>query len=302
MDKILLIVGLLTVVAIVATGGFGIFAKSGLSEFGGFDLFSGGPKASGPGSWFSGENSFVESGGRALPPSTTIAPAKPASAGSQYKGKVRINSVSRPGSGTTKPDSEYVLISYSNYGSKDNIVITGWSVENTQGKRYFVEDAARIPLVDAYKTTAVISPGGQAYIHTGSSPIGIGFRENACTGYLNENQKFIPSLSGGCPRISVSKLVQYNDRCLAFMEKWAGACRLPVLGGQDSVGIEDSCSDFIVKNFNYRGCVDNFREADDFYRNTWHLYLKRTEKLWRNLHDIITLRDAEGLVVDTYQY
>jgi len=303
MDKILLIIGLIIAVAIVITGGFGTWSQSGLGVFN-FLGNGGGPRASGPGASFIQApegTSQINSSGSLNANNPPASPAPPPGY-SIYQTKVRISTVSRPSAETQNSESEYILLYYADYQSKNPIVVSGWSLENTQGKRYMIGNAARIPLVDASETTAALLPSTQAYIHTGASPLGIGFRENACTGYLNENNRFIPSLSGGCPSIDVSKLVQYNDRCLSFLQQNAGSCRMPVIAGNATVGIGDDCSDFIAKNLNYRGCVDNFRSATDFYRNTWHFYFNRPEKLWRSLHDVIILRDSQGLIVDTYQY
>jgi len=299
-DKILLIIGLLVAAAIIITGGFGLLQ----GDFIGFDLFSsGGPRASGPGGgWFSGysaeppltDGQIISSGASPTGPA-----AKPGY--SPYEKRVRIQTVVRPSSSSLKPEEEYVLLRNADDSSKPPIAITGWTLENSQGKRYAIGDAHKLALMDANETTVSLLPGAEAYIHTGPSPVSVSFRENACTGYLNQNNKFIPSLAERCPRPDVSKFVRFSDRCLNFMERSIYTCRVPKID-ETAAGIENECSEFIDKHFKYSGCIDDFRAASDFYQNTWQLYLKRPEKLWRSLHDLIILRDSQGLIVDTYQY
>ena len=299
-DKILLIIGLLVAAAIIITGGFGLLQ----GDFIGFDLFSsGGPRASGPGGgWFSGysaeppptDGQIISSGASPTGPA-----AQPGY--SPYEKRVRIQTVVRPSSSSLKPEEEYAFLRNADDSSKPPIVISGWTLENSQGKRYAIAGAQKLALMDVNETSVFLPPGAEAYVHTGPSPINVSFRENACTGYLNENNKFMPRLAERCPRPDVSKFIRFTDRCLDFMERSIYTCRVPKID-ETAAGIEYECGEFIDKHFKYSGCVDDFRAASDFYKNTWQLYLGRPEKLWRSLHDLIILRDSQGLIVDTYQY
>ena len=299
-DKILLVIGLLVAAAIIITGGFGLLQ----GDFIGFDLFSsGGPRASGPGGgWFSGysaeppptDGQIISSGASPTGPA-----AQPGY--SPYEKRVRIQTVVRPSSSSLKPEEEYAFLRNADDSSKPPIVISGWTLENSQGKRYAIAGAQKLALMDVNETSVFLPPGAEAYVHTGPSPINVSFRENACTGYLNENNKFMPRLAERCPRPDVSKFIRFTDRCLDFMERSIYTCRVPKID-ETAAGIEYECGEFIDKHFKYSGCVDDFRAASDFYKNTWQLYLGRPEKLWRSLHDLIILRDSQGLIVDTYQY
>ncbi len=298
-DKILLVIGLLVAAAIIITGGFGLVR----GDFLGFDLFSSGPRASGPGGWFSGygNESQTQATNQNITSGTPV-PGVPTRPGySPYEKRIRISTIVRPSSSTLKPDEEYVLLRNADDSSKPPIVISGWTLENSQGKRYAIEGAQKLALMDVNETSVFFPPGAEAYVHTGPSPVGVSFRENACTGYLNENNKFSPRLSERCPRPDISKFIRFTDRCLDFMERSISTCRIPKID-EKAAGIENECSEFIDKHFKYSGCVEDYRAASDFYQNTWQLYLKRPEKLWRSLHDLIILRDSQGLIVDTYQY
>ena len=297
-DKILLVIGLLVAAAIIITGGFGLLQ----GDFIGFDLFSSGPRASSPGGWFSGysaeppptDGQIISSGASPTGPA-----AQPGY--SPYEKQVRIQTVVRPSSSSLKPEEEYAFLRNADDSSKPPIVISGWTLENSQGKRYAIAGAQKLALMDVNETSVFLPPGAEAYVHTGPSPINVSFRENACTGYLNENNKFMPRLAERCPRPDVSKFIRFTDRCLDFMERSIYTCRVPKID-ETAAGIEYECGEFIDKHFKYSGCVDDFRAASDFYKNTWQLYLGRPEKLWRSLHDLIILRDSQGLIVDTYQY
>ncbi|KKW29078.1 MAG: hypothetical protein UY71_C0004G0011 [Parcubacteria group bacterium GW2011_GWB1_52_7] len=295
-DKILLVIGLLVAAAIIITGGFGLLQ----GDFIGFDLF--GPRACSPGGWFSGysaeppptDGQIISSGASPTGPA-----AQPGY--SPYEKRVRIQTVVRPSSSSLKPEEEYAFLRNADDSSKPPIVISGWTLENSQGKRYAIAGAQKLALMDVNETSVFLPPGAEAYVHTGPSPINVSFRENACTGYLNENNKFMPRLAERCPRPDVSKFIRFTDRCLDFMERSIYTCRVPKID-ETAAGIEYECGEFIDKHFKYSGCVDDFRAASDFYKNTWQLYLGRPEKLWRSLHDLIILRDSQGLIVDTYQY
>src|SRR3989338_628130 len=297
-DKILLVIGLLVAAAIIITGGFGLLQ----GDFIGFDLFSSGPRASSRGGWFSGysaeppptDGQIISSGASPTGPA-----AQPGY--SPYEKRVRIQTVVRPSSSSLKPEEEYAFLRNADDSSKPPIVISGWTLENSQGKRYAIAGAQKLALMDVNETSVFLPPGAEAYVHTGPSPINVSFRENACTGYLNENNKFMPRLAERCPRPDVSKFIRFTDRCLDFMERSIYTCRVPKID-ETAAGIEYECGEFIDKHFKYSGCVDDFRAASDFYKNTWRLYFGRPEKLWRSLHDLIILRDSQGLIVDTYQY
>jgi len=215
-DKILLVIGLLVAAAIIITGGFGLLQ----GDFIGFDLFSSGPRASSPGGWFSGysaeppptDGQIISSGASPTGPA-----AQPGY--SPYEKRVRIQTVVRPSSSSLKPEEEYAFLRNADDSSKPPIVISGWTLENSQGKRYAIAGAQKLALMDVNETSVFLPPGAEAYVHTGPSPINVSFRENACTGYLNENNKFMPRLAERCPRPDVSKFIRFTDRCLDFMER-----------------------------------------------------------------------------------
>lgn len=290
MDKILLIIGLLLAVIIIVTGGFGVVSGLGIKV----PSFSGG---SGPLATGSGIN-------EAAPPTPIAAGG---SAGSQTpksefprsttQGRIKITSVTR--AELDRPQNEYVAIRYESGTAP--VIISGWEIGNTLGNRFPLPLAEKLPYSDAARIVRLL-PGETAYLHTGASPIGASFMENACTGYFNQNHSFNPTLGESCPRPEVSRLVQFRDPCLRFLEANIRTCRVPNLSEDAAFGIGQECVDFVNDNLNYSSCVREERNRPDFYRGIWHLYLGRPTAIYRNLHDKITLYDQFGLIVDSYQY
>ena len=285
MDKVLLIIGLGLVVVIVLTGGFGAASSLGLSAPSLSFFGSGGPLASG-----SGTKDFSSSS-VSVPDSTESSPA------SQKRGTVKIESVSRADS--SRPQDEYVVIRYES-SSGAAIAVSSWSVGNTLGNRFTLGFAEPIATNSALETVK-LRPGDEVYIHTGASPLGVGFRENTCTGYFNQNHSFDPTLSESCPRPDTSRLTQFNDACLRFLDR-AQTCRTLDITGEGSIGIGSACTDYINSHFSYTSCVADERGKSGFLKPVWHLYLNRPSAIWRSFHDRITLYDEFGQVVDTYNY
>ncbi len=299
MDKILLIIGILVAIAILITGGFGLFRATlqGVPN-GGFSFFSSGPLASGP------------NGGATEPDTFGVTPGEGAAGGEpkeegnasmSAKSSMQITSVNRPGNSVESPKNEYIVLRHTGQKGAKAVLIGGWSINNSQGKRYVIGAAERIPLLDTAAGVA-IQPGEEVYVHTGASPIGRSFQENICTGYLNRTYSFTPSLQEACPRVDFSSLLQFKDACIQFLERNTGSCRVPRITQEDAIAIGNECVQYISDNLNYSGCVKNYRNASDFYRGRWHFYLDRPEKLWREVHDRITLQDETGAVVSVYQY
>ncbi|MBI3627802.1 MAG: lamin tail domain-containing protein [Candidatus Sungbacteria bacterium] len=297
MNVILFIIGIIVVIAIVATGGFGILQNNSF----GLHLFSSGPLSSGPGSggWFGGFGSY--SGGN-IPATNEIKSGSynnSASSKNLPADKTRI-SISSITHGAQKPNDEYVTLYYSAESNRAPVDITGWTIGNTQGHRYAIGVGYKLAL-DSAESSVWLLPGATAYVHSGKSPINENFLETACTAYLNEGRSFNPSIGGSCPRIDTQSLVYMNDACLTFLNGLS-SCYQASISGNNAVGIGDECSNFATKHYSYRGCIDDFRFASDFYKTTWQVYLGRPETLWRAGHDLITLYDADGHIVSTYQY
>ncbi|OGG78053.1 hypothetical protein A3A36_02680 [Candidatus Kaiserbacteria bacterium RIFCSPLOWO2_01_FULL_52_12b] len=63
-----------------------------------------------------------------------------------------------------------------------------------------------------------------------------------------------------------------------------------------------SCQSFLIKYFNYNGCVDAHKNDADFSGDTWRIYLGRTTPMWRAQHEVVKLIDVNGKTVDAFSY
>ncbi len=204
---------------------------------------------------------------------------------------------------TTK---EYLQISLSRNAAAP-VRITGWWFESQiTGKAAAIPGGTAVPTTNGVnqKTSIILSPGEKAYIHTGGSPIGTSFRENKCTGYLNEFQDFSPSLSRSCPR-ALNELQAYygpyylrDTSCVDYVKK-ISTCEADLF---PSSKLTRTCRDFARQYLNYNGCVAAHKNDPDFSGKTWHIYLGYSKPLWRGRSEVIKLLDINGKTVGVFTY
>lgn len=200
---------------------------------------------------------------------------------------------------------EYLQIA-ANYSNEEAVDISGWTLESAlSGVRIMVPPAASPFIANSANILGPTSlaPGGLALVSSAPSPIGVSFRENMCTGYLGQFQRFSPRLSEECPAPSTvlplteSNLVTYGEACFDAITN-VPECRFP----QNLASVSSACRTFLTEKLSYNGCVsaNSFRSA--FNTNTWRMYLGASGELWRNSHDAIRLLDAEGRTVSVFVY
>lgn len=237
-------------------------------------------------------------------------PAPPPPAGgppgvSPWRGKVAITSVQRSGD---RPDQEYSIIRQQGFsssaGARSLVVdVTGWRIESRHSSG-IIPRVFTIPEIDAAEQDILLPPGGELIVVSGTPSYQRNFRENACVGYLTQTNTFTPSLAGSCPDVKRdrSDLLRqgFNGACIDAIRA-VPSCRTPRGPFEVSV-IKSECLDYMNKNFSYVGCVENFRDDKNFLKNTWRVYLGRPQKLFDSRHDRVKLRDAQGLLVDEFEY
>lgn len=222
---------------------------------------------------------------------------------SPYRGKVRISEgYSASGSG----EGEYVGIA-AGVNNTTPVDITGWSFQSAlTGVRGFIPRGASLFLMGSVnpQTDIYLNPGDEGIVSSGSSPLGTSFRENICTGYLEQLQSFNPRLESNCPPPSESfpetadNLRTYGEVCFDFVRSLP-SCTYPLSMPTDA---SPSCRTFLSNNLSYNGCVQNYQHTSGFARQGWRIYLGAGGELWRNTHDIIRLLDTEGRTVDVFTY
>ena len=226
------------------------------------------------------------------------------SSGGVSSGKTVSLSRDIAGAGASDPDEEYVIINVSG-AAKAPVSTAGWRlVSSATGRSAIFPAGTETPHAGAVNpsSTIVLSPGDEAVVATGRSPVGVSFRENLCTGYFEEHQDFHPSLSLSCPTPS-QELAKYYpdapDACVAYVRS------IPYCGTDTSASSADvpsSCTRFADDRLNYNGCVAAHETEAGFLGRTWRIFLGQGDDLYRSGHDTITLLDGQGKVIDSLTY
>lgn len=232
-------------------------------------------------------------------------PPQPKPGESAYKGKVYISTIQR---WSTLPSEEYISIRHGSgfFGSKsgeERVDVTGWRIQSTRSSG-LIPRAFNISEIDAVEQDIFLPPGGEVVVVTGMPDYSPNFRENACTAYLNETKSFTPSLSNSCIDESRNRSVLLNlgfsGACIDAIQS-IPSCTMARGSFPASVYGAD-CVDYMVEHLSYVGCVADYRDRKDFLKNTWHVSLKRSQKLYDSRHDRVKLYDQNDLLVDEFEY
>lgn len=220
---------------------------------------------------------------------------------SPYKKLVSINSIQR---NVDSSDKEYITLRSSN--PSQNITVSGWTIESRYGGRMAIPPGRNIPAIDALDSPIVMTPGSTISITTGNNNYPYNFRENSCTAYFNQHQTFTPGISNACNGgndYSTTELLNrgFNSECVDYIRS-LNSCRILTIPFDTQLRIKDACVQFITDNISYAGCVARWRDTKDFLKNTWHIFMRRTNKFWDDRHDYAVLRDNNGLIVDEFSY
>lgn len=204
------------------------------------------------------------------------------------------------------PDDEYLYLSASS--RNDNpIDITGWRiVSGATGRIAYIPQGVALPRSSSINAPSriALTPGDRATVVMGESPVGMSFKENMCTGYLDQFQEFTPSLSHSCP----APLGDFDrffvgderdlDACRAYLSR-SSRCEIPRDAPRN---IGDACRLFIDTHLDYNGCVDAHQSERDFLTDSWRIYLERDDEFFTKDHDTVKLLDSDGLTVDLVSY
>ncbi len=250
----------------------------------------------------------------------------------------KVVKITNRGNAATEKWADFEYITIRNTG-KNPVTISGWALKNGRDSRVFlnnfdkltygVSDTAVIPngVRVLWKTMTqtpnpiVLGPKEQAIITTGNntkktSYLGVSFKENICTGYINEFPGYAlkPTLAKSCPiPRNDADLDMLDDGCYKFV-KSLKACHTPVYHEQilktgelrqyldKTYGLSSQCQDFVRKRFTYEWCVLNHLADKNFYRPQWRIYLGRRLQMWGSGREYIRLYDASGLLVDEINY
>ncbi len=223
---------------------------------------------------------------------------------SPYYGIVSMNHYVS-GAGSTNPGNEYVEITVAQSATAP-VDISGWTLESSAtGAAAVIPKGTEVPtsgIVNAVQDI-VLTPGTQALIISGQSPIGASFRDNKCIGYFSTFQQFSPPLPQNCP-LPYDELTSFypgyirDAACIDYVNTLS-RCQAVL---SPPVGTSGACQNFLVNYLNYNGCVNAHRNDADFEGNTWRVYLGRTNSMWRTQNEVVKLLDAQGKTVDAFSY
>lgn len=224
---------------------------------------------------------------------------------SSYRGIVTIEH-NTAGVSQSSPQRQYIAIALSNKTSKD-VVISGWTLESSAtGLSATISQGVEVAKSGVVNTPTpiILHPGDRAILETGSSPIGVSFKENQCAGYLEQFQDFSPTLESVCPLpaddfASASGLtIKGGSACMSYL-KTLPRCSIPTTFPSS---VSDECRGYTQEHFTYNGCVDDHQSDKGFTGTTWRIFLSQDSQLWQSSHETIKLLDADGKTVDLFAY
>lgn len=181
------------------------------------------------------------------------------------------------------------------------IDVTGWTLKSMRrGTTLIVPQAVNIydPSGLAQEGDILLRAGELLKIHAGQSAIGINFRLNKCTGYLENFNDFSPSLPKSCPNPEGDfDLSKVSGACQDYIRSLS-YCSLPK--GYPNVPAWDYSCENYIDEINFSGCYRRHRFDSDFLSKEWWAWSRQS--FTDPNHDTILLLDKEGKLVDGYAY
>jgi len=220
---------------------------------------------------------------------------------SSYFGKIRISA--SYAYGYINPSEIKISSSLS---STAKVNVTGWRVK-TNGGEIVVPQAVNVyePLSSTQEEDIVLSANNYVIIYLSVNPVNRNFRLNKCTGYLQNDYVFIPSLPQNCPSPSRSEISYLSGECQSYILSLWG-CVVPdkdsesfyvSIGGSRREEVE--CRAFL-DTISQEGCFRKHRWDSDFLSNEWRVWVR--QHILDSQHDRVLLFDNQGLLVDEYTY
>jgi len=184
--------------------------------------------------------------------------------------------------------------------SGSSVDLTGWKIENNF--RSFDIPAA-VKIFRLSSSTAwqniILQPDDSLIVLSSASPITVNFYLNRCFGYLMNSYNFSNLFSKDCPRPNDDDLNYLSTQCQRYINDLR-TCQIPSTEDLNRFANDFTCYQFLTNFYNYESCVNRYQNASDFFEKEWYVFLNAS--FADTNHDKIILRDADGLVVDTYLY
>ena len=213
-------------------------------------------------------------------------------------GKVDIRSVN------IKRDNfkeDYLILR--NNSKEETINISGWTIETNKNDIKIPQAIKNLSY--SFSTTEysdiILDYKDEVIISMGTSPKGVNFRVNKCSGYFGSSSTFYPTLSKDCPQLKESEYSHLKKTCRDFIDDLS-KCEVPDYSSDFGVSADSQCTEFINNNFSYSKCYSNYRYDADFLESKWRVFMNKSTDIFDNYNDRIILKDNSGLVVDEYEY
>ncbi|MAJ97527.1 MAG: hypothetical protein CMI56_02850 [Parcubacteria group bacterium] len=153
-----------------------------------------------------------------------------------------------------------------------------------------------------------LAPGDRAIISTSQSPVGVSFRVNRCSGFLNDTQDFEPPIRTACINPeeillpTPQNIKDYGASCVSFVEQ-IESCTYVTSDRKEILDVSQACQEYIKPLLTYNYCINTLAGDDDFYESSeWRIFLNEDKALWRENYEIVRLLDEKNRTVDVITY
>ena len=223
-----------------------------------------------------------------IPAGYTVAQLSP------YFHKVHFAGVS---AGTSYSYGTITLSDY-DYNSTSTIDITGWQIKSKNSGEYIPQ------AIDVYDPSGlapasdiVIKNGDTVYLYSSSAPFNL--RLNECIGYVAHVANFVPALPSSCPYVDRSQIENFTGACQNYIAS-IGSCQQPNMSSPQIPQTDYACQSYLENNFTYRSCFQAHDTDANFLSN--QVWVWTGSNVVDQYHDVVTLLDRNGLLVDLYSY
>ena len=180
-----------------------------------------------------------------------------------------------------------------------DVDVTGWDIRGNRGSVTIAGAGGVVGPVN--HSRIVVRRNTSATFYAAWSSYVKNIELNTCTGYLNATYSVSPKLPTNCPRPPRAELAGFVGECQNFINSLS-SCEMPTPSelNQYSVSRDAACRTYIDK-LNYDGCVNRYRDLQNFYSYGWRVWMG-VELKFDPYHDRLFLYDAAGKLVDEYVY
>jgi hypothetical protein len=144
-------------------------------------------------------------------------------------------------------------------------------------------------------TPIVLRAGERALLLPGPSPVGVSFKLNECSGYLEQFQNFTPLIPKECPKAST---MGSDTACDAYIDT-VPQCEIPT-NGLAINALTLPCQTFVKENINYPSCVKANQNSAAFEKNEWRIYPAPMESTWYP-EEFYKLYDGNGNFIGIFK-